>query len=251
MFLAVFCLRLAFGLLASLLFLLPFPINPRFFRTHFLTALALALAAVLLLHEMATLALWIALLASVLVCFSGSMSWHLENAPGGRSLIVAASFLTGLALALLSWQRGSSAPLIYLADDFTSAAFLGLAMTAMLLGHSYLIAPTMSIKPLQRLLAVLGVGLVLRIIIALVGLWSWSAGTVHENLETETILWLSARWIVGFLVPMVLGWMAWETSRIRSTQSATGILYVVVICVFLGELTSLLLFDKIHSFLQG
>ena len=32
--------------------------------------------------------------------------------------------------------------------------------------------------------------------------------------------------------------MAWETARIRSTQSATGILYVVTIVCFLGELLS-------------
>jgi hypothetical protein len=38
--------------------------------------------------------------------------------------------------------------------------------------------------------------------------------------------------------------MAWETAKIRSTQSATGILYVVVIVCFLGELTGQLLFDK-------
>jgi hypothetical protein len=30
--------------------------------------------------------------------------------------------------------------------------------------------------------------------------------------------------------------MAWKTATIRSTQSATGILYVVVILTFLGEL---------------
>ena len=49
-----------------------------------------------------------------------------------------------------------------------------------------------------------------------------------------------AGWL-GFVAPLVLGWMAWQTARIRSTQSATGILYVVVIFCFLGELTSLLL----------
>jgi hypothetical protein len=38
--------------------------------------------------------------------------------------------------------------------------------------------------------------------------------------------------------------MAWETARIRSTQSATGILYVAVIMCFLGELTSQLLVEK-------
>ena len=35
--------------------------------------------------------------------------------------------------------------------------------------------------------------------------------------------------------------MAYAAARIRSTQSATGILYVVVVCGFLGELVSLLL----------
>jgi hypothetical protein len=43
------------------------------------------------------------------------------------------------------------------------------------------------------------------------------------------------------LGPLVFGWLAYRTAKIRSTQSATGILYVVVILAFLGELTSLLL----------
>jgi hypothetical protein len=51
------------------------------------------------------------------------------------------------------------------------------------------------------------------------------------------------RWLLGFLGPLALTWMAWQTAKIHSTQSATGILYVVVIFCFLGELTSLLLRD--------
>jgi hypothetical protein len=46
---------------------------------------------------------------------------------------------------------------------------------------------------------------------------------------------------MGFVGPLGLGWMAWRCARIRSTQSASGILYVVVVFCFLGELTSLLL----------
>jgi hypothetical protein len=38
--------------------------------------------------------------------------------------------------------------------------------------------------------------------------------------------------------------MAWQTARIRSTQSATGILYVAVIFCFLGELTGQLLWSS-------
>jgi hypothetical protein len=54
-------------------------------------------------------------------------------------------------------------------------------------------------------------------------------------------IWLPVRWALGFAGPLGLGWMAWQTAKIRSTQSATGILYVVVILGFLGELTSQLL----------
>ncbi len=52
---------------------------------------------------------------------------------------------------------------------------------------------------------------------------------------------LLVRWGVGFVGVLGLTWMAWQTARIRSTQSATGILYVVVIFCFLGELMSQLL----------
>jgi hypothetical protein len=34
----------------------------------------------------------------------------------------------------------------------------------------------------------------------------------------------------------VLGWLTWETAKIRSTQSATGILYVDFFTVIVGEM---------------
>jgi hypothetical protein len=39
--------------------------------------------------------------------------------------------------------------------------------------------------------------------------------------------------------------MAWQTLKIPNTQSATGILYVGVIFVFLGELAALVLSGKL------
>jgi hypothetical protein len=109
----------------------------------------------------------------------------------------------------------------------------------MLIGHSYLIAPAMSLTPLRTLLGALFVALVLRVGVALVGLWCWTGDASLVNLETG--LWLVPRWGLGLAGPLALGWMAWEAGRIRSTQSATGILYVVVVFCFLGELTSQLL----------
>src|SRR5262249_4053513 len=121
-----------------------------------------------------------------------------------------------------------------LADELTSAALLGSATTAMLMGHSYLITPTMSLTPLRRLLCALLASLTLRMVLAGLGLWSWTREHSLVNLEDETVLWLPLRWGIGLLAPLILGWMAWQTARIRSTQSATGILYVIVIFCFLG-----------------
>jgi hypothetical protein len=128
-----------------------------------------------------------------------------------------------------------------LCEELTSAALLGTAMTAMLLGHFYLIAPGMSLSPLLRMLAALFVATGLRMVVAGWGLWGWSQNHSVLNWEDETVLWLPVRWALGFGGPLILGWMARSAAKIRSTQSATGILYVVVIFAFLGELTSLLM----------
>jgi hypothetical protein len=60
-------------------------------------------------------------------------------------------------------------------------------------------------------------------------------------------LWLGLRWMAGLVGPAILGWMAWNCARVRSTQSATGILYVVVIFVFIGELTDQLIQSAVNS----
>jgi hypothetical protein len=113
----------------------------------------------------------------------------------------------------------------------------------MLMGHSYLIAPGMSLSPLLRLLGAFAVAVLARM--AVDGFAFWRATLQHPlaSLPSDTLLWLPVRWLVGFALPLVLGWVAWQSARIRSTQSATGILYVVVVFCFLGELTGLLLRD--------
>ena len=243
--LPAFCLRLACGLLGCLLLLSPAQVNPRFFRTHFLTALGLCVLALVLLHAAAPWALWLALLASIVLTFLGSIVWLLEGAPGSRVLLALALPAALAALALTSAGLPVATPLAWRwADDVTSAALLGSATTAMLMGHSYLVAPAMSLTPLLRLLAALGASTLARMALAVAGLWWWTGEPATGNVETETVLLLAVRWALGFVGPLVLGWMAYETAKIRSTQSATGILYVVVILCFLGELTGQLLFHK-------
>jgi hypothetical protein len=187
-------------------------------------------------------------LAAAVLSALGSMAWLLDRAPGGRMLLVLATLSTGAALFFLAQDaaRTNGALLQTLVDDFTAAALLGAATTAMLVGHSYLIAPGLTVRPLMCALLVLGSCLWLRLGVAGAELWSWTEHRSGHNLEGDIWLWLAVRWVVGLIAPLVLGWLAWETTRIRSTQSATGILYVVVICCFLGELTGQLAFGIRH-----
>jgi hypothetical protein len=50
------------------------------------------------------------------------------------------------------------------------------------------------------------------------------------------IFW--ARVITGLIGPLILAFLIWRTVKMRSTQSATGLLYVAVILVLFGELIS-------------
>jgi hypothetical protein len=93
----------------------------------------------------------------------------------------------------------------------------------------------------MRLLAAVAVALAVRAAADGWALARWTSEHSLASLNGEAALWLPVRWAVGLLAPLVLDFMAWRAARIRSTQSATGILYVVVIFCFLGELTALLL----------
>jgi hypothetical protein len=251
--LAIFCLRLACGLICALLLLSPALVNPRFYRTQFLTVLGLTTAAAVFLHDARDSWLWLAIGGTVVSAFLGSLAWSLEGAPAGRVLGVFTMFAAIAALYLASHDSAPGQKLGWLmAGELASAALLGTAMTAMLMGHSYLIAPSMSLKPLLRLLIALFVALLLRAVLSGIGLWFW-AGEHSLAASDEVAMFLPVRWGIGFVGPFILGIMAWQTARIRSTQSATGILYVVVILTLLGELIGQVLLrnDLLYSIVGG
>ena len=60
------------------------------------------------------------------------------------------------------------------------------------------------------------------------------------TLLTEGVF-VAQRVLFGLLLPASLGYFTWKTILMRSTQSATGILYVVVFLTLVGEALSVYL----------
>jgi hypothetical protein len=119
------------------------------------------------------------------------------------------------------------------------AAMTGLVLMDMLLGHAYLTASKMTMKPFIRLNASLAVVAVLRLLIATAGVYLLNAYQPVRMLWPLNGLMMLTRWLVGLAVPFVFLYMAHDCIKRRATQSATGILYVCGILVFIGEMIAL------------
>lgn len=116
------------------------------------------------------------------------------------------------------------------------AAVSGLALMDMLLGHAYLTASRMTIAPFRRLNLSVAAALLLRTALA-----AGATIALPRELWMRDGLFVLTRWLVGLLVPGIFIYMAHDCIKRRSTQSATGILYVAGVLIFVGEIVALYL----------
>lgn len=61
------------------------------------------------------------------------------------------------------------------------------------------------------------------------------------QLDGFSVMWLGMRIVMGYAGTFLATYLSYRTASIRSTQSATGILYVALALLLFGELTSMLL----------
>jgi len=54
-------------------------------------------------------------------------------------------------------------------------------------------------------------------------------------------MWLGMRILMGYVGTFLATYLSYRTALMRSTQSATGILYIALALLLFGELTSMLL----------
>ncbi len=152
----------------------------------------------------------------------------------------------GLVAGLLWAEPTASAPTPSAAiSHLLGGLLLGSVTVAWLLGHRYLTASEMTIDPLKRASQLLFVALGARwgfllVMLSAGALASGAADSDGAFLTRLVSSWmpLSMRIGIGLVLPTVFAYMVWQCVRLRSTQSATGILFFMSILVAVGELTS-------------
>ncbi len=164
----------------------------------------------------------------------------------GRSwtwLLVAAAATALLATARDGWLvAGEGWPRwLFGLNALCAAALLGSVTVGMLLGHWYLVKTRLDVSHLLTFARFFCIALAARAVLFVAGLLGAGARSPLglERFLRETAidrgLFFWQRVFFGFLGPAAFAYMVHETARIRSTQSATGILYMALIFVVYGE----------------
>ncbi|MGI8607603.1 MAG: hypothetical protein ACR2MY_00025 [Candidatus Dormibacteria bacterium] len=133
-----------------------------------------------------------------------------------------------------------------MASFLLSAVTIGTVTTAMLLGHWYLVVPNLSTRPLLSLLGLLLVGLLLQAVLAGASL-QMLAGHAGVATRQDVVaggfslsFWMHVG--AGIVLPLIITGLALVSTRMRSLMSATGLLYVAVLLILVGQVTGKIVF---------
>ena len=189
------------------------------------------------------------------------------------SLDVLAGVVTLFVLGMIFRPLAAAGPAEAFAvgSFFASALALGGVMTAMWLGHWYLVTPALSEKPLRFATTLVLIGVLAQLVFTFTGGLNTAAQsqsnkavtpavtattttaisaatpvpnsqvkpsdtTVVAPLSIDAIGWL--RLLVAFVLPLALLGFILKLIHDRSFQSATGMLYLVVVLTLAGEALS-------------
>lgn len=130
-----------------------------------------------------------------------------------------------------------------------SMGLLGISNFAMILGHYYLVVPKLSEEPLIYCLYIFWTVIFLKLISSLAVIFSTAAPYLEEGTQLGdgymfNWLFISMRYLWGYAAPLILSFFTYRLCKLRSTQSATGVLYIVEFFVIVGELISVYLMAK-------
>lgn len=234
--------QLGVGLVFAIVFVPREEIGKLYFRVTTLVAAALIIGGLL-----------------IRVAEVGAVSWLLSGVAAGlvvynfvypRFHTVLLSTLSGLglfAVALHAW--GITEPVAYAtverglfaANAVAAAWLLGSVLAAMVTGHWYLVESEISLDPLKNSSKLYIISVAFRALVVAASLLFFADAVRAISLLDVVLqfgpdsLFVIGRFAIGLILPFIFGLMIWNTVKIRSTQSATGILYATIVLILIGE----------------
>ncbi|MFQ5850724.1 MAG: hypothetical protein ACE5JU_09060 [Candidatus Binatia bacterium] len=191
--------------------------------------------------EMLLYSLFVLFLALYLISLWGERVW-LRARTFSSSLLVG---LAGLSLASFSFHEAhfwSVETFFYPVGFILSSLLLGSATVGMLIGHWYLIDAGQSLEPFFRTFKFFVVLLIMQTSFLLLSpVLLYLLGN-HQTLLGLNQLWSDhlflacARILVSQVGPLVLSYMIWQTLKIPNTMAATGLFYIALLGVVVGEI---------------
>jgi DMSO reductase anchor subunit len=242
----------------SLILIIPFlPFNPyKNFRVPFLSANGLE-NPLLLIQGVSWL---FVLFGLALVILLGFFTFKKKDSKPVSPFIYGSVIFLGVAgllcdsllylphLGSLWWEN-----ILIPINLLSSAALFGTVMFAMLLGHWYLVQFDLDKRLLKRVCLAYCIAVAVRILfIGLTLAVYWKTQTLDaEGLASLLKLdghgiFFWTRIIVGLGLPLVLAFMIYSTAKMGANQACTGLLYIAVLFVIMGEMISRYVF-----FLKG
>jgi hypothetical protein len=172
----------------------------------------------------------------------GSLVYAMALFRGARAPTVGIGALAAgagaLAAGALTWGGGVIGAVPLAIQLVALASATGGAFAGMILGHWYLVTPKLSTGPALALTR--GLLWIVAVQVMLFGAWVGFGGgqnlAAFAPLTGPWALFVWLRLFVGLVFPLVVTWMAGQTVRTRSMESATGLLYIDVGAIAAGTI---------------
>ena len=235
----------ALGTAGSVAAVPPRPIGRYYFKFHMTVVLVMVTVAVLIgkpwegegalaARAGALLFAGVVLAENVLVrAAKGDLS------RGALLLPLAAGLPFVTITALASSGYGVGRGLLLVLHLYTAAAVLGTSLVAMSTGHWYLANAALPFDILVRLCSLFVASVVAKAVVS--GVYAVVGLDGIRSLEPFDVMVLGVRVAAGILLAGLLGGMSLACAKRKANQSATGILYVAVVFVLIGETISMYL----------
>ncbi len=269
--LVVFLLQMAVGMVVTVALLPPKSVDPRFYESISFWALLFTAIGLFFLHRSEFHLPEIfgpvvvdegrRRLATVLFyifgggCFVFWFRRRFQGADVARWEIIALSVLGVVAIVCDAMLFRPALPpawaqTLLLTLNFLSASLaLGGFLAGMMFGHHYLVSTDMPRKLLVSMAWILIAIIAFRILAVGATLWVSKEYIRPGTNFLESLISIQGhgiffwqRVLVGLFIPAVVVGLIWGTAKIGSNQSATGIMYVAIAFIFIGELAARYLF---------